>query len=162
MSRGMVENLVGALVLAIAVVSVYLAFEGSNVQRSGGYQIHAGFDDAGGLAAGTDVRVAGVKVGSVADYGIDPETFEARVTLNLSSAVALPVDSRLRIVPDGLLGGNFIEITPGGAAEMIEPGGEIEDTRGAINVVELVSQIVTLAVEATASQDSEESGAAAQ
>ena len=160
MSRGMVENLVGALVLAIAVVSVYLAFEGSNVQRSGGYQIHADFSDAGGLAAGTDVRLAGVKIGSVADYGIDPESFAARVTLNLDSDVRLPTDSAVRIVPDGLLGGNFVEITPGGAPETVEPGGRLENTRGAVNVVELVSRIVTLAVEATAAESAEEPAAA--
>lgn len=156
MSRGMVENLVGALVLAVAIVSVYLAFEGSNVQRSSGYEIEASFADAGSLAAGTDVRLAGVKIGSVADYGIDPESFEARVTLTVDSAVKLPTDSSVRIVPDGLLGGNFIEITPGGAAELVEPGGTLTNTRGAVNVVELVSRIVTLAVEATAAEDSEE------
>ena len=159
MSRSVLESLVGLAVLLVALVSVYLAFQSSSdVQQVSGYQVSASFDNAGGLAPGTDVRLAGVKIGTVAEHRIDPETFLASVTLNIDSAVSLPVDSAVRIVPDGLLGANFVEISPGGAEEMIPPGGRIEDSRGAINVVELVSRIVTLAVQATAEQDEKEAG----
>lgn len=155
MSRSVIESLVGALVLAVAIVSVVAVVQSSDTQRAAGYQLMAHFDNAEGVIAGTDIRLAGVKVGTVGAQHVDPETFEAAITLNIHSGVALPVDSSARIVPDGLLGGTFVELEPGGAEEMLAAGQEIENTRGAINVVELISHIVSLAVDATANKGAE-------
>ena len=155
MSRSLVESLVGALVLAVAIVVILVVFQSSDTQRVAGYQLTARFDNAEGLASGTDIRLAGIKIGTVASQRVDPETFQAAVVFNIDSGIALPADSRARVVPDGLLGGTFIEIEPGGAAESLAPGGAIENTRGAINVVELISHIVSLAVDATANKGAE-------
>ena len=162
MSRSIVESLVGALVLAVAIVVLLGVFQSSDTQRVAGYQLTAGFDNAEGLASGTDIRLAGIKIGSVAGQRVDPETFQAAVTFNIDSGVELPVDSVARVVPDGLLGGTFIEINPGGSEELLQPGGAFENTRGAINVVELISQIVSLAVDATANQGGEDSAPASE
>ena len=162
MSRSVIESLVGALVLAVAIVSVLVVFQSSDTQRVAGYQLTANFDNAEGLNAGTDIRLAGIKVGSVASQQVDPQSFEASVTFNIDSGVTLPADSTARVVPDGLLGGTFIEISPGSADEMLQPGDAFENTRGAINVVELISQIVSLAVDATANQSAEEQAPASQ
>ena len=155
MSRAIIESLVGALVLVVAIVSVLAVFQSSDTDRVSGYQLNARFDNAEGLSSGTDIRLAGIKIGTVAEQSVDPETFQAAVTLNIDSGVKLPVDSTARIVPDGLLGGTFVEINPGGSDETIEPGGTVEKTRGAINVVELISEIVSLAVDATANKSAE-------
>ena len=162
MSRSVIESLVGALVLVVAIVSVLAVFQSSDTQRVAGYQLTARFDNAEGLASGTDIRLAGIKIGTVASQRVDPETFEAAVVFNIDSGVELPADSLARVVPDGLLGGTFIEINPGSAEEILAPGGAVEKTRGAINVVELISQIVSLAVDATANQSAEEQAPATQ
>lgn len=162
MSKSVIESLVGALVLAVAVVSILAVFQSSDTQRVAGYQLTANFDNAEGLSTGTDIRLAGIKIGSVAAQRVDPESFEAAVTFNIDAGVELPADSTARVVPDGLLGGTFIEITPGSAEAMLQPGGAFENTRGAINVVELISQIVSLAVDATANKSAEAPAPTAQ
>lgn len=162
MSRSVIESLVGALVLAVSVVVLIGVFQSSDTQRVAGYQLTARFDNAEGLASGTDIRLAGIKIGSVASQRVDPETFEAAVTFNIDSGVELPADSVARVVPDGLLGGTFIEISPGSAEEILQPDGTFENTRGAINVVELISQIVSLAVDATANRGAEDQAPAPQ
>ena len=100
MSRSVIESLVGALVLAVAIVSVLVVFQSSDTQRVAGYQLTANFDNAEGLNAGTDIRLAGIKVGSVASQQVGPQSFEAAVTFNTDSGVALPADSTARVVPD--------------------------------------------------------------
>ncbi|MDX1576538.1 MAG: outer membrane lipid asymmetry maintenance protein MlaD, partial [Kiloniellales bacterium] len=62
--------------------------------------------------------------------------------LSIDDSIQLPSDTSARIVPEGLLGGNFVELEPGGDVELIAPGGEIEFTQGAINVVDLLGRFV--------------------
>jgi phospholipid/cholesterol/gamma-HCH transport system substrate-binding protein len=142
LSRNIIETVMGAVVLLVAAVFVVFAFSSSDVQTVSGYEVSANFDDATGISPGADVRMSGVKVGTVTDQSLDPETFNALVTLSIDDAVQLPMDTSARIVPEGLLGGNYVELQPGGAMENIQPGGSIDYTQGAINVIDLLGRFI--------------------
>jgi len=141
MRRNVIETVMGAAVLLVAVVFVVMAFSATGLSTSNGYRVNATFDNAAGLTAGTPVRMAGVKIGTVVDQEINPETYFAQVEMRIDDAVKLPQDTSARVVPDGLLGSNFVLLEPGGAAEMIEAGGAITHTQGAVNIVDMVTRL---------------------
>ncbi|SME87725.1 phospholipid/cholesterol/gamma-HCH transport system substrate-binding protein [Tistlia consotensis] len=143
MQRNIIETIIGAVVLLVATGFVVFAFSIGGLDGIGsGYSVTARFDDATGVTAGTDVRMSGVKIGTVASQTLDPKTFDAVVAMTIQDGVPLPADSSARIVPDGLLGGNFIDVQPGGALDDIKPGGSIGRTQGAINIVDLVGRFI--------------------
>ena len=152
MRRNMIETIMGAVVLLVAVSFVVLVFQSTGtVGPAQGYTVSAEFDDVSGVGAGTEVRMAGVKVGSVLNQSLDPETYFATLNLQIQDGIQLPADSSIRIIPDGLLGGNFLAIEPGGDEEMIEPGGSIAHTQGVINVVDLLGRFIFSAAEQASS-----------
>ncbi len=142
MKRNVIETIMGAVVLLVAIVFVAVAFSTSDVGAVHGYQVVADFDDASGLRPGTEVRMSGIKVGTVSQQTIDPATYFARITMTIDDAIKLPLGTSARVVPDGLLGANFVVLEPGGEDEMIEAGGKIEYTQGAINVVDLLGRFI--------------------
>lgn len=143
MKRNIIETVLGGIVLLVAVGFIVFAFRSSGLSSDGsGYEVTAEFDDASGIAPGTDVRMAGVKIGTVLSQRLDPKTYFAKVVLSIDNSIELPSDTSARIVPEGLLGGNFVELEPGGDTENIAPGGEVEYTQGAINVVDLLGRFV--------------------
>ena len=148
MRRNIIETVMGAVVLLVATVFVVVAFQTSDVTTASGYEVKANFDDASGLSSGTEVRMAGVKIGSVVEQGLDPVTYQATVTMNIDEAIKLPLDTSARIIPDGLLGGNFIALEPGGEEDNIPPGGSITFTQGSINVVDLLGRFIFSAADA--------------
>ncbi len=141
MQRNLIETVMGGVVLIVAVFFVVFAFSSAGVSPVNGYEVSARFENASGLSPGTDVRVSGVKVGSVTRQTLDPETFSAIVTMTIQSDLQLPLDTSARIIPDGLLGGNFVELEPGGEIDNIEPGGSIQYTQGAINIIDLATRL---------------------
>lgn len=133
------EILAGAAVLAVAAGFALYAVQGSGVvSQPESYPLTASFRSVEGVSVGTDVRLAGVKVGTVTGLALNPETFFADATISMRNDVALPVDSTIMISSEGLLGGTFVEVQPGGALETLEPGGEIEDTQGAVSLITLL------------------------
>ncbi|MFP4329041.1 MAG: outer membrane lipid asymmetry maintenance protein MlaD, partial [Paracoccaceae bacterium] len=96
-----------------------------------------------GVTVGTDVRLAGVKVGSVTELELNPQTYRAETTFSVDEGVQIPDDSAVVVASEGLLGGNFIEISPGGSMFYFEPGDEIIDTQGAVSLVSLLLKFVT-------------------
>ena len=133
------EVLAGAAVLALAAgFAIYAARGTGVVGETASYPLTASFRSVEGAGVGTDVRLAGVKVGTVTDLKLNPETFFADATISMRKDVALPVDSTILISSEGLLGGNFVEVQPGGALEVLEPGTEIEDTQGAVSLITLL------------------------
>ena len=129
------ELAVGAAVLAVA--GGFLAYALSTVGSSstrGGYELSASFRSVEGVNVGTDVRLAGVKVGTVSAIALDPETFRADTTLALREDVPLPDDSAVVVATEGLLGGTYVEVLPGGSPFNYEPGSEIADTQGTVNI----------------------------
>ena len=103
----------------------------------------ASFRSAEGIGIGTDVRLAGVKVGSILDMRLDPQTFRAETSFTILDDVALPEDSAIVVSSEGLLGGSFLEILPGGSDFTLEPGSEIEDTQSSISIVQLLLKFVS-------------------
>jgi phospholipid/cholesterol/gamma-HCH transport system substrate-binding protein len=138
-----VETVVGLVVLAVAAVFLAYALDaGGGARGRGGYVVTARFDQAGGLAPGASVRVAGVKVGAVSAVTLDPKTYLAVTRLQLDPSVRLPADSTAKISSDALLGGAHVAIAPGGAAEDLKAGGEIENTQGAVDLFGLIGQVI--------------------
>ncbi|MGY6533395.1 outer membrane lipid asymmetry maintenance protein MlaD [Glycocaulis sp.] len=138
------ETLVGLIVLAVA--AAFLIFAQGRVDgdpSQGGYELQARFSEVGALSRGAEVRVSGVPVGSVMRIGLDPDTYFAKVTVRIRRDVQLPADSTAKITASGLLGGAYIEIEPGGDEEMIEEGGEIMFTQGAVDLFELIGGFVS-------------------
>lgn len=142
MRRNVIETVLGAGVVLVAVFFVVFAFSSTGVGSVDGYKLHARFDNAAGVTPGTAVRMSGVKVGRVVDQKLNPETYFAEVTLAIDEDIALPTDTSARIVPDGLLGSNYVMLEPGGARETIAKGGSIQYTQGAINIVDMVSRLM--------------------
>lgn len=145
MSNNTTEILTGSGVLAVAVAFlVYMAGVGGvGVSNAGNATYTASFRSAEGIGIGTDVRLAGVKVGSVLDMRLDPQTFRAETVFGINKDVALPEDTAIVISSEGLLGGSFVEVLPGGSDFTLEPGSEIEDTQSSISVVELLLKFVS-------------------
>ena len=142
MRRNIIETVMGGVVLLVAIVFLVFVFSSSGVRSVSGYDVVAEFDDATGVASGTDVRMSGVKVGTVLSQELDPQSYFAEVTMSISQDVLLPSDTSARIVPEGLLGGNYVSLTPGGADENIEPGGRITQTQGAVNLMDLLGRFI--------------------
>lgn len=142
MSKRVVETLVGAGMLLFGVAFVAFAFRGSSPDADNGYRVVAVFNDASGLVPGTDIRIAGVKIGSVVDKQFDAEAFEAIVTFVVDDRIKLPIDSEALIEPDGLLGGSFVLVKPGSEPSHIPPGGRFTATRGAVNVIDIIGEYI--------------------
>lgn len=149
MRRDTLETLVGGALLLAAAFFVYTAFASSGVSAVEGYRLDAEFDDASGVVPGTEVRLAGVKVGTVVAKHLAPDGRNAIVTLTVDERFPIPADSQVRILPDGLLGGSYISLEPGGSDEIMANGTLVgfEQTQGAINVVDLLARFVTQAAE---------------
>lgn len=145
MSENVTEVLTGGGVLAVAAgFLIYMAQVGGiGVGHGGGATYTASFRSAEGIGIGTDVRLAGVKVGSVLDMHLDAATFRAETLLAVQDDVELPDDTAVVISSEGLLGGSFVEILPGGSPENLAPGSEIEDTQGAVSIVQLLLKFVS-------------------
>ena len=142
MGRNIVETIVGALVLLVAGVFVFYAFAKSDRAGPGGYEILARFDRIDGLKRGADVTVSGVKVGSVTGFDLDRKTYQAVVRMMVSSSVGLPLDTNAKIVSESLLGGMVVVLEPGGDNKMIQAGGEIDKTQGAVPLSELIAKFM--------------------
>ena len=138
------ETIIGALVVLVAV-----GFLGYALTRSGhgaardGYPLVAHFNKVDGVAVGSDVRLAGVKVGTVEAVSLEPSTYMAKLTLAISPSVSVPEDSAAKIATDGLLGGAYVSLEAGGSDKMLKHGGEIEQTQGAVDLLTVLSSAVS-------------------
>lgn len=143
MSENRLELLVGAAVLCVALGFLgYASSSVGGVASSQGYMVTASFRSIEGISVGSDVRLAGVKVGTISGLDLNKQTFRADATLTLDHDLVLPDDSSIVISSEGLLGGNFVELLPGGSPFDLEPGAEIEDTQGSVSLIQLLSKFV--------------------
>lgn len=145
MAENKTEVLVGGLVLVAAVGFLFYAGEvtGMGISTRQTYDMTASFRSIEGVAVGTDVRLAGVKVGTVTDVALNPETFRADIRFTMQDNILLPEDTAALISSEGLLGGTFVELLPGGSPFNLEPGSEVEDTQSAVSLVQLLLRFVT-------------------
>jgi phospholipid/cholesterol/gamma-HCH transport system substrate-binding protein len=135
------EILVGSIALVVLVAVAVVSFMRSEIADGGTYDIKASFARIDGLVAGNEVRMGGIKIGTVAGEELT-ETFRAALTLRLASSVKLPRDTSAAIHTDGLFGSKYIELEPGGDMESIQPGGSITMTQDSVVVEDLLDLII--------------------
>ncbi len=144
MAENRAEIAAGAVVVAAAVGFLIYASGGSNLGAGpASYPLTASFRSVEGIRSGTDVRLAGVKVGTITSLKLNPVTFFADATISVEKDILLPDDTAILISSEGLLGGNFIELVPGGSVETLQPGDEIEDTQGSVSLISLLMKFVS-------------------
>jgi phospholipid/cholesterol/gamma-HCH transport system substrate-binding protein len=139
------EVLTGGIVLAVAVGFFIYAAQVTGFARdsSDSYALSASFRSVEGVSIGTDVRMAGVRIGSVTGVDLNPQTFRAETSFSIASGIDIPDDSAIAVSSEGLLGGNFVEIIPGGSPFNLEPGGEIIDTQSAVSLLTLLMRFAS-------------------
>ena len=145
MRRNAVETVLGAVVLLVAGMFVYFAYNTAQVKAIDGYNIKASFFKIGGLTTGSDVRINGIKVGTVTSARLDPETFDAVIEMSIKPDIKLPTDTIAAIGSEGIVGGKYVRITPGSAKETISDNGSISETKDFRSLEDQVGEIIFLA-----------------
>ncbi len=156
MQNGFVETLIGAAVIVVAVGFFYYGYNTTGSGAVAGYEVVARFDRVDGISAGTDVKMSGIKIGTVTSQELDQKTYRALVRMNVRNDIKLPEDSSIKVASEGLLGGAYLAVAPGGSDTMMVAGAEFETTQGSIDLVGLLGQ----AIFSGASSGSEEKPAA--
>jgi len=153
-ARSLVEVASGAAILAVA--AIFLAYavlhSGRGAVNGDGMQLRARFDRIDGLSNGADVRIAGVKVGSVTDSRIDPQTFGAELTMRVDRSLRLPEDTSAEITSEGLLGGKYVSLVPGGSDKILTDGGRITETQGSVSLESLLGRFIFSVTQMNAAQ----------
>lgn len=143
MAENTTEVVVGTGVLAVAIGFLVYATGATSLAVGGGsYPLTASFRSAEGVSIGTDVRMAGVKVGTVTGLNLNPQTFRADATFTMQDGIEIPDDSAISVASEGLLGGSFVEVIPGGSPFNLEEGGEIVDTQSSVSLITLLMKFV--------------------
>lgn len=140
--QNLFEALIGLLVVLIAVWFVFSAWERTGGGIDDSLEVKALFPSANGVSVGTDVRIAGLKVGTVAAQRLDPESYMAELTLALNEDVKIPSDSSVAITSEGLLGGSFLSVMPGGSDVPLKEGDVIFDTQGSVDMMGLIGSVI--------------------
>ena len=141
MSRSLVETLLGAVVLAVAIGFIVFAYTRSGVATVSGYEVSAAFNRVDGISNGSDVRIGGIKVGSVTGRELEPETYRAVLRMSIDESVEIPADSFAAVMSDSLLGGKFIDIQPGAEEQLLADGGRFTYTQSTLLLEELIAKI---------------------
>ncbi len=144
MRESLFETLIGVLVVAVAGVFLFFSLQQrSDASPRDSYSLTAKFNRVDGISTGSDVRMAGVKVGAVSDIQLDPKTYKAVVTFSMKDGIQVPDDSTAQVLSDGLLGGAYVGIMVGGSFDYIPEGGQIEFTRGSVDLLTVLSEVAS-------------------
>ncbi len=143
MRENTTEVVVGAVVLAAALSFLWVLVGVTGLGgKAADLELQANFRSAEGVSVGTDIRLAGVSIGTVSGLDLNLETYRAEATFAIDEGVAIPDDSAAVVASEGLLGGTFVEIVPGGSFDMFTDGALIEDTQGAVSLIQLLLKFV--------------------
>lgn len=112
----------------------------SGIKKDYGYKLSAEFDKIDGISVGSDVKIGGIKIGTVLEQTLNPETYRAKLVIGVKSDIKLPLDSSAEIASEGLLGGKYVNLTPGAESDMLKDGGAIEYTQSSVNLEELLGK----------------------
>ena len=137
-----VETLIGAIVVAVAAAFLFFAYTSTGSGSVSGYEVKASFSSADGIAPGTDVRLHGIKIGTVTTLGLDPKTYYAIIHMNIGNQYQVPDDSSVKVTSSGLLGNPYLAVQPGGSTTMVANGGELTNTQGAVDLMGLIGRAV--------------------
>jgi len=150
MGRNLIETIMGAVVLVVAGMFLVFAYSQAEVKQVKGYEIKASFASVGGVGTGADVRINGVKVGTVVAEILDPTSFNAILTLTVLPNIKLPADTVATIASSGLIGDSYIKLVPGKATDILAPGGTIVRAVDYKSLEEMVGDLIFLATDAPA------------
>lgn len=143
MRGNVIETVMGAVVLVIAALFLFFAYSTSQVRAvTGGYPVTAQFQSVDGIHDGSDVRIGGVKIGSVSSENLDPKTFIAILKMSIAPEYKLPADTVAEITSPSLLGDKIVSLVPGGSDKDIPPGGQIKYTQSAVSLENLIGQMI--------------------
>ena len=142
MRGNVIETVMGAVVLIVAALFLFFAYSTAQLRAVSGYQVIAEFERVDGIKEGSDVRISGIKVGSVAAQELDPKTFLATVRMSIDPAIKLPEDTSAAVVSSGLLGDKYMALVPGGSDKTLPPGGRIKFTQAPVSLENLIGQMI--------------------
>lgn len=142
MKRNIIETVLGAVVLLVAVVFLGFGYSSANVGNINGYDLTADFTGTGGLSVGDSVQISGVPVGTVTKIALKPDDFRARVTIQVDESLKLPDDTSAFISSESLLGGKYMELQPGASDDLLGKGGHIEYTQAPQNLEQLLGKFI--------------------
>ncbi|MDN3030812.1 MAG: outer membrane lipid asymmetry maintenance protein MlaD [Candidatus Tisiphia sp.] len=143
MKQNVIETLVGFIVIVVAIGFFIFAYKIGNSSRlESGYMLKANFQNAEGIVRGSDVMLAGVKIGSVIDISLDKTSFFALLTICINNDIKLPKDTSIAIVTGGILGSRYISVTPGSSEENLAIGEQIKYTQSAVNIESLIGKLI--------------------
>ncbi len=142
MRRNVIETVLGGVVLAVAGFFLAFAYTSADLRKVDGYEITANFSSISGLQSGADVRISGVKVGSVTALTLDPKSYQAVAHMSIHPDIKLPTDTAAVIASESLLGGKYLSLEPGGESEMIKPNGRVEYTQSTPGIEQLLGQVI--------------------
>ena len=134
------ETFIGAIVIILAVSFLFYSFSITDNNSECTYQIKATFNRIDGIQIGSDVRLSGIKIGSVAKSSLNQTTYEADLVLVIDDSIYIPDDSSAKITMDGLLGSNYISIEPGGSDIYLTENDYLLYTQGSIDLIGLVGE----------------------
>ena len=142
MGRSLIETVMGAVVLVVAGMFVWFVHEQRTVDTGDGYEVLAKFDNVAGIAAGSEVRIGGLKVGTVTKAELDEKSYRPQLALHLRNDITLSSDTSAAIVSEGLLGSKYIELTPGGMDDNLKNGSEISITQSSVNLEQMIGKFM--------------------
>lgn len=145
MGRNLIETIMGAVVLAVAGFFLVFAWRHAGMEEVKGYPVSAQFAGIGGLDTGADVRINGIKVGTVTSQTLDPLSYNAVVKMTIASDIRLPADTVATISAEGLLGGKYVKLIPGRAGERLADGAVLAKTKDYKSIEEMVGELIFLA-----------------
>lgn len=144
MRRNVIETVLGAVVLLVAGVFLAFAYNSADLRPVAGYKITARFNAVDGLTVGSDVRVGGVKIGSVVGQSIDLESYQAVVVMTIRPDIGLPEDSVATVSSEGLLGGKYVRVDPGASKTHLADGSDLTETRDIVSLEEMLGKVIFL------------------
>lgn len=142
MNHNMIETVLGGVVLIITAVFLTFALSSASFKQTSGYSINANFSKADGIAPGMDVRLSGVKIGSVSSMALDQNTYLANITMTIQDNIQLPVDTVAKIASESILGGKYLTLEPGAEEEMLKDGDRIQYTQAAVNLEDMIGKFI--------------------
>lgn len=142
MKQNAIETILGTVVLIVAILFIVFAYNTADLQKIEGYTVYADFSNIDGLEVGSDVRISGVKVGSILSLDLNSDNYTARAAIGVLSSIELPLDTVAIVSSEGLLGGKYLALEPGGDPDFLASGDIIEYTQSTPSLEKLIGQAI--------------------
>ena len=136
------EALIGLCVVLAAGIFVFILMQVNNSFSTQFYPVKVYFSDISGIITGSEVKMSGVKIGTVKQATLDNKNYRAELILAIQDDIKLPTDSVVKIASDSLLGGASVQINAGFEETYVEPQGELMNTQSAVNLMDIIAKAV--------------------